>query len=76
MPAHPICRLRGTGGPDDERPDYDEALSRYQPVFGLETHVELGTKSKMFCGCATEFGAEPNTHTCPVCLGCPARCRW
>ncbi|MDQ2837506.1 MAG: Asp-tRNA(Asn)/Glu-tRNA(Gln) amidotransferase subunit GatB [Actinomycetota bacterium] len=52
-------------------PTYDEALSRYRPVFGLETHVELGTKSKMFCGCDTEFGAEPNTHTCPVCLGMP-----
>ncbi|MGI8666783.1 MAG: Asp-tRNA(Asn)/Glu-tRNA(Gln) amidotransferase subunit GatB, partial [Jatrophihabitans sp.] len=52
-------------------PSYDAALARYQPVFGLETHVELGTRSKMFCGCSTEFGAEPNTHTCPVCLGLP-----
>ncbi len=52
-------------------PTYEQALSRYHPVFGLETHVELGTKSKMFCGCDTEFGAEPNTHTCPVCLGMP-----
>jgi aspartyl-tRNA(Asn)/glutamyl-tRNA(Gln) amidotransferase subunit B len=50
---------------------YDEVLTRYEPVFGLETHVELGTVSKMFCGCSTEFGAEPNTHTCPVCLGLP-----
>jgi aspartyl-tRNA(Asn)/glutamyl-tRNA(Gln) amidotransferase subunit B len=50
---------------------YDEVLTRYQPVFGLETHVELGTASKMFCGCSTVFGAEPNTHTCPVCLGMP-----
>jgi len=50
---------------------YDDVLARYEPVFGLETHVELGTVSKMFCGCSTEFGAEPNTHTCPVCLGLP-----
>jgi aspartyl-tRNA(Asn)/glutamyl-tRNA(Gln) amidotransferase subunit B len=50
---------------------YDDVLTRYQPVFGLETHVELGTASKMFCGCSTAFGAEPNTHTCPVCLGMP-----
>lgn len=50
---------------------YEQALARYRPVFGLETHVELGTRSKMFCGCSTEFGAEPNTHTCPVCLGMP-----
>ncbi|MGY1592628.1 Asp-tRNA(Asn)/Glu-tRNA(Gln) amidotransferase subunit GatB [Geodermatophilus sp. SYSU D00708] len=51
--------------------DYDEVLTRYEPVIGLETHVELGTASKMFCGCATTFGADPNTQTCPVCLGLP-----
>ena len=50
---------------------YAEALAEFEPVIGLETHVELGTASKMFCGCSTEFGAEPNTHTCPVCLGLP-----
>jgi aspartyl-tRNA(Asn)/glutamyl-tRNA(Gln) amidotransferase subunit B len=50
---------------------YEDAVAAYRPVFGLETHVELGTRSKMFCGCATDFGAEPNTQTCPVCLGLP-----
>src|ERR1700759_5570066 len=50
---------------------YEEALQKYEPVFGLETHVELGTVTKMFCGCGTAFGLEPNTQTCPVCLGLP-----
>ena len=50
---------------------YEEVLAKYEPVIGLETHVELGTASKMFCGCSTEFGAEPNTQVCPVCLGLP-----
>ena len=50
---------------------YDEALSRYEPVIGLETHVELGTATKMFCGCPTAFGAPPNSAVCPVCLGLP-----
>ncbi|MCL4473390.1 MAG: Asp-tRNA(Asn)/Glu-tRNA(Gln) amidotransferase subunit GatB [Actinobacteria bacterium] len=43
----------------------------YEPVIGLEIHVELSTKSKMFCGCRVEFGGEPNTRTCPVCLAHP-----
>jgi aspartyl-tRNA(Asn)/glutamyl-tRNA(Gln) amidotransferase subunit B len=51
--------------------DYDEAVARFEPVIGLETHVELGTRTKMFCGCPTDFGGEPNTRTCPVCLGLP-----
>jgi aspartyl-tRNA(Asn)/glutamyl-tRNA(Gln) amidotransferase subunit B len=46
-------------------------LAGYEPVIGLETHVELGTRTKMFCGCPTVFGAEPNTQVCPVCLGLP-----
>ncbi|GAA3678832.1 Asp-tRNA(Asn)/Glu-tRNA(Gln) amidotransferase subunit GatB [Nonomuraea antimicrobica] len=50
---------------------YDEALERFEPVLGLETHVELGTKSKMFCGCKTTFGAPPNTQVCPTCLALP-----
>ncbi|GAA1671286.1 Asp-tRNA(Asn)/Glu-tRNA(Gln) amidotransferase subunit GatB [Nonomuraea maheshkhaliensis] len=50
---------------------YDEALDRFEPVLGLETHVELGTKSKMFCGCKTTFGAPPNTQVCPTCLAFP-----
>ncbi|MCA1824344.1 MAG: Asp-tRNA(Asn)/Glu-tRNA(Gln) amidotransferase subunit GatB, partial [Frankia sp.] len=49
----------------------DTLATAYDPVIGLETHVELGTASKMFCGCPTEFGAEPNTQVCPVCLGLP-----
>ena len=51
--------------------NYDSALAIYEPTLGLEVHVELNTNSKMFCGCATEFGAQPNTQTCPVCLGLP-----
>ena len=51
--------------------NFDEALAIYEPTLGLEVHVELNTNSKMFCGCATEFGAQPNTQTCPVCLGLP-----
>src|SRR5690606_27822574 len=51
--------------------DYDEALTRYDPVLGLEVHVELNTATKMFCGCAQSFGAAPNTQVCPTCLGLP-----
>ncbi|BFU42775.1 Asp-tRNA(Asn)/Glu-tRNA(Gln) amidotransferase subunit GatB [Krasilnikovia sp. MM14-A1004] len=52
-------------------PSYSDAVGRYEPVIGLETHVELGTRTKMFCGCPTVFGAEPNTQVCPVCLALP-----
>ncbi|HEY8457060.1 MAG TPA: Asp-tRNA(Asn)/Glu-tRNA(Gln) amidotransferase subunit GatB [Actinopolymorphaceae bacterium] len=51
--------------------DYAEAVERYDPVLGLEVHVELSTATKMFCGCPTTFGAPPNTQVCPVCLGLP-----
>jgi len=51
--------------------DYDEVISRYEPVMGMEVHVELSTATKMFCGCANDFGVEPNTNVCPVCLGLP-----
>ena len=51
--------------------DYDEVLERFEPVLGLEVHVELSTATKMFCSCANVFGAEPNTHVCPTCLGLP-----
>jgi aspartyl-tRNA(Asn)/glutamyl-tRNA(Gln) amidotransferase subunit B len=52
-------------------PPYDDVVARYEPVIGLETHVELGTNTKMFCGCPTDFGGQPNTRICPVCLGLP-----
>jgi len=50
---------------------YEDVLTRYDPVVGLETHVELGTQTKLFCGCSTEFGGAPNSHVCPTCLGLP-----
>jgi aspartyl-tRNA(Asn)/glutamyl-tRNA(Gln) amidotransferase subunit B len=48
-----------------------EILAKYEPVIGLEVHVQLLTASKAFCGCANQFGSEPNTNICPVCLGLP-----
>src|SRR5579863_3535700 len=46
-------------------------LTDYEPVIGLEVHVQLSTASKIFCSCSTQFGAAPNTNVCPVCLGMP-----
>ena len=51
--------------------EYSEVVSRFDPVMGMEVHVELHTATKMFCGCPTTFGAEPNTQVCPVCIGLP-----
>src|SRR6266700_3074674 len=48
-----------------------DAIARYEPVIGLEVHVQLATRTKIFCGCPTSFGASPNTNVCPVCLGLP-----
>ena len=55
----------------DDIMDFDDVVAKYDPAMGLEVHVELSTKTKMFCSCPTEFGAEPNTHVCPVCMGLP-----
>src|SRR2546423_4084667 len=46
-------------------------VTGYEPVIGLEIHLQLDTRTKMFCGCELSFGDPPNTHTCPVCLGLP-----
>ena len=51
--------------------EFTEVVSRFDPVMGMEVHVELHTNTKMFCGCPTAFGAEPNTQVCPVCIGLP-----
>lgn len=55
----------------DELMDYDQAMDLFDVALGLEVHVELSTESKMWCGCTTAFGGDPNSHTCPVCLGLP-----
>ena len=66
-----MTQLTTAGDAPGVRVPFDEAVTRYEPVLGLETHVELGTAAKMFCGCPTVFGAEPNSAVCPVCLGLP-----
>src|SRR6266566_5792612 len=61
----------GRGGAGAALVPFDQALTRYEPLIGLEVHVELGTETKMFCGCPARFGGEPNSLVCPVCLGLP-----
>src|SRR5271167_4160976 len=48
-----------------------EIIAKYQPVIGLEVHVQLLTETKAFCGCVNRYGGEPNTHVCPTCFGLP-----
>ena len=55
----------------DELMDFEDVLAGFDPVIGLEVHVELSTATKMWCGCSTEPGGEPNTQVCPVCIGAP-----
>ena len=62
--------VRRERGAVDERRRGD-VMTAYEPVIGLEIHVQLSTRTKMFCGCELSFGDPPNTHTCPVCLGLP-----
>ncbi|MCL2770677.1 MAG: Asp-tRNA(Asn)/Glu-tRNA(Gln) amidotransferase subunit GatB, partial [Solirubrobacterales bacterium] len=62
---------RSAPGGNRPAPGGDRPAPEYEPVIGLEIHVQLSTRTKMFCGCELSFGAPPNTHTCPVCLGLP-----
>ncbi|MFM9376672.1 Asp-tRNA(Asn)/Glu-tRNA(Gln) amidotransferase subunit GatB [Gordonia sp. VNK21] len=55
----------------DDLMDFDDVIARFDPVMGMEVHVELGTATKMFCGCPSSFGGDPNSQVCPACLGLP-----
>ena len=55
----------------DDVSSVDADYGDFEPVIGLEVHAQMLTESKLFCGCSTRFGGEPNTHTCPVCMGMP-----
>ena len=59
-----------------ERMKFDDALAAFEPVLGLETHVELGTASKMFCSCSAEFGGDPTRVSARSAWVCLDRCRW
>jgi aspartyl-tRNA(Asn)/glutamyl-tRNA(Gln) amidotransferase subunit B len=60
-----------TSRPGEAAPGADAAYGGFEPVIGLEVHAQMMTASKLFCGCSAQFGAEPNAHTCPVCMGMP-----
>ena len=64
-------RIGRMTAPTTELMEFDDVIATYDPVLGMEVHVELGTATKMFCGCPTTFGAEPNTQVCPVCIRLP-----
>lgn len=69
LPSRPILLLER---PVNSMKKLEEVLQDWEAVIGLEIHAELTTlNTKMFCGCKLEFGADPNTHTCPICLGLP-----
>src|SRR5438270_11918146 len=66
-----VCFFMPKSAPE-AMPIAPEILAKYEPVIGLEVHVQLLTNTKIFCGCSTRFGDAPNTNVCPVCLGLPA----
>jgi aspartyl-tRNA(Asn)/glutamyl-tRNA(Gln) amidotransferase subunit B len=71
LPAAPPALLKSKVMTVTAKSVSPEVLERYEPVIGLEVHVQLLTNTKAFCGCANKFGGEPNTHICPACLGLP-----